>query len=158
MKINEHNKLTAETNGILWEVRTPMTLSLVNGEKGHQYPIHDEQGNLYALEGDELSVTFDVEKVDKIAYRINGQVYCVPIVDKRFEVSPNEETSFLLLELAFKLHADTEEQAYMKLHEMLCNNKSIILDFKIFDFKQGKCCDTDILVYDLSGMYLGTEV
>ena len=147
--INKHNTITKE-EGILFEVRTPITLSLIGED---QYPIYDLEGNLYSLGEHEMTVYFDEDMLDKIAMRINGEAYYIPTSRYEFEVSPNEMTSFLTFELAFNIHADSEEDAYYKLHNILCDEKNVICDFKIFDINLEETYEVDVLCIQYSGMY-----
>lgn len=144
--INEQFK-----NESIYEVNTPISVSIV----GEGYPIHDEAGELYTLDDAEMLIKYDVFN-DVVGYLINDNVYTVGTSDYEFEVSENERTAFLTLVLTFKLYAKNEEEAREYLHSVLSDNKNCLQSFSIYDGKQDRLFDVDILLYQLSGMYKAT--
>jgi hypothetical protein len=82
----------------------------------------------------------------------------VKACDYQFEVSPNEKTAFLTVLLTFKVHADSEEDARETLHDILIDNSNTLLDFDVFDISKEQTYKTDLLLYQLSGLYKATKL
>lgn len=153
MKTLTTNLITADKEGTLFEVSTPLQTSIL----GKDYPIHDDNGSLYSLGEYEMS-TYYHEHNDVIPYLINGNIHTIHASEYQFEVSENEETAFLTVLLTFRLHADSEEDARNKLHEILIDDSNQLLDFSVFDINREQGYKTDILLYQLSGLYKATQL
>ena len=147
MKIVKNNLITESTENV-YKVKTPITISLI----GETYPIHDEDGKLYRLDEHDMS-TFYLSHGDTIPFLIDGNIHAIETAGYEFEVSPNEETAFLTVEMAFKVHAYSEENAINKLYVILCDTKNTLLDFSIHDFNAEEEYRVDVLCYELSGLY-----
>ena len=153
MKTITNNLITEHLDGTLFEVSTPLTMSLL----GKDYPIHDDTGALYSLGEHEMSTYFN-EHNDCIPYLINGNIHMIPACDYQFEVSGNEETAFLTVLLTFRLHANNEEDARNKLHNILTDDSNQLLDFSVFDINREQAYKTDILLYQISGLYKAKQL
>ena len=148
-----NDNLITQGKGQVFDVSTPISTSLLG-----DYPIHDDLGQLYKLGEHEILTTVD-GLTDIVLYKINGNVYTVKACDYQFEVSPNEKTAFLTMLLTFKVHANSEEEARETLHHILTSDdKNMLLDFDVFDITKEQTYKTDLLLYQLSGLYKATKL
>lgn len=153
MKTITNNLITEHLDGTLFEVSTPLTMSLI----GKDYPIHDETGSLYGLAEHEMLTTYN-EHNDVIPYLINGNIHTIHASEYEFEVSENETTAFLTVLLTFRLHANSQEDARNSLHEILLDESNPVLDFSIYDITREQTYEMDILLYEISGLYKATQL
>ena len=147
-----NDNLITQGKGQVFEVSTPISTTLLG-----DYPIHDDLGQLYKLDEHEILTTIE-GLTDIVLYKINGNVYTVNASEYKFEVSPNEQTAFLTMLLTFKVHANSEEDARDTLHEILIDNSNTLLDFDVFDISKEQTYKTDLLLYQLSGLYKATKL
>lgn len=134
----------------LFKVDTPIAMSLIGN-----YPILDEQGQLYNLNENQMATYIDGYG-DVVPFQIGNKAFLAQGSEYEFIVSENKETAFLDLVMSFKVYAKNEQEAMQTLADLIADNGQV-LDFMMSDLTNKQKYDVDILMYTISDLYKAIE-